>query len=208
MKPCILLRLVRVPPRESKVADLELAVGIHHEVAGLEVAVEDVGRVDVLEPAQDLVDEGLVVGVGEGLSGSDDGVEIGLHQLLVQVELVVGLRVDDVHVVEAGDVFVVAKVLEELDLAQGALGEDLLAKDVGDLFDGDRLAAVACRVACRHHQAISTLTELFRDGEVVLDDKRLSVNVEGVSGLCHRGRGRMTLRSACRIACGGISVDE
>jgi hypothetical protein len=29
-----------------------------------------------------------------------------------------------------------AKVLQELDLAQGALGQDLFAKDIGDLLDG------------------------------------------------------------------------
>lgn len=32
-----------------------------------------------------------------------------------------------------------AEVLQQLDLAQGALGENLLAKDIGDLFDGDAL---------------------------------------------------------------------
>lgn len=28
------------------------------------------------------------------------------------------------------------EVLQELDLAQGALGQDLLAEDIGDLLDG------------------------------------------------------------------------
>jgi hypothetical protein len=31
------------------------------------------------------------------------------------------------------------EVLEELDLAQSALGQDLLAKDIGDFLDGDTL---------------------------------------------------------------------
>jgi len=34
---------------------------------------------------------------------------------------------------------VAPKVLEQLDLAQGALGQDLLAEDIGDLLDGDAL---------------------------------------------------------------------
>jgi hypothetical protein len=33
-----------------------------------------------------------------------------------------------------------SEVLQQLNFAQGALGEDLLAEDVGDLFDGDALA--------------------------------------------------------------------
>ena len=32
-----------------------------------------------------------------------------------------------------------AEVLQELDLAQGALGQDLLAEHIGDLLDGDAL---------------------------------------------------------------------
>jgi hypothetical protein len=31
------------------------------------------------------------------------------------------------------------EVLEKLDLAQGALGQDLLAEHIGDLLDGDAL---------------------------------------------------------------------
>ena len=31
-------------------------------------------------------------------------------------------------------------MLQQLDLAQGALGEDLFAEDIGDLLDGDALA--------------------------------------------------------------------
>jgi hypothetical protein len=36
-----------------------------------------------------------------------------------------------------------AEVLQQLDLAQGALGEDLLAKDIGNLFDGDALVGLS-----------------------------------------------------------------
>ena len=77
----ILLRVHGETPGKTKIADLELAVGVDEQVAGLEVTVEDVGRVDVLEAAQDLVDEGLEVCVGEGLAGADDGGKIALHEL-------------------------------------------------------------------------------------------------------------------------------
>lgn len=182
---------------KAKVADLELAVGVNEQVAGLQVSVEDVGGVDVLETAQDLVDEGLEVGVGQGLAGSDNGRQVALHQLCKIVSLqflvalplfpqnrscarprlvltfvevclveVVGSR--NVHIVETCDLYrpvrvsacilqqkdpfvthvaVAAKVLQQLDLAQGALGEDLLAEDIGDFLDGDALVRLV--VDCR-----------------------------------------------------------
>jgi hypothetical protein len=51
-----------------------------------------------------LVDEGLEVGVGQGLATADDGGQITLHQLLVQVDLVVAAgTAGDVHVEETCD---------------------------------------------------------------------------------------------------------
>eukprot|EP00955_Chlamydomonas_euryale_P068891 360262-Chlamydomonas_euryale.AAC.9 len=47
--------------REAKVADLELAVRVGQDVLRLQVTVEDFGRVYVLEAAQHLVEEELVV---------------------------------------------------------------------------------------------------------------------------------------------------
>jgi hypothetical protein len=49
--------------------------------------MKHIGRVYVFQPAQDLVDEGLEMGIGEGLSGSDDGGEIALHELYFEVRL-------------------------------------------------------------------------------------------------------------------------
>ena len=77
----ILLWVDREPSRKTKIADLELAVGVDEQVAGLEVAVQHIGRVYVLQSAEDLVDEGLEVGVGQGLAGSDDGSQVAFHEL-------------------------------------------------------------------------------------------------------------------------------
>ena len=52
--------------------------------------MQHIGRVDVLQAAQDLVDEGLEVGVGEGLAGADDGGQIALHELWGVSALFVG----------------------------------------------------------------------------------------------------------------------
>ena len=77
----ILLRVHRKTAGQSKIADLELAVGVDQQVAGLQVAVQHIGRVDVLQAAQDLVDEGLEMSVGKGLTGTNDGGKIAFHQL-------------------------------------------------------------------------------------------------------------------------------
>ena len=50
--------------------------------------MEDVCRVDVLETAQDLVDEGLEVCIGQGLAGSDDGCQIAFHEFCTVVSMV------------------------------------------------------------------------------------------------------------------------
>ena len=70
---------------ESKVANLEFAIGVDQQIARLQVAVKDVGRVDVFEPSADLIDEVLKVGVGQGLLGSNNLVKVCFHQLLNQV---------------------------------------------------------------------------------------------------------------------------
>lgn len=46
---CVLIRVDGEASSETKVANLELAIGIDKQVAGLEISVEDIGRVDVLE---------------------------------------------------------------------------------------------------------------------------------------------------------------
>jgi len=96
--------LVAEATGETKVANLQLAVGIDEQVAGLEVAVQDVCRVDVFETAENLVDEGLEVGVGQGLATADDGGQITFHQFFVEVDLVVAAgAAGDVHVEETCD---------------------------------------------------------------------------------------------------------
>ena len=85
--------------RQAKVANLKVAVGVEQEVGRLEVAVDDVGRVEGLEGAEGLVDKVLGVVVGEVL-GADDAVHVGLHQLLDEVDLLERLerrRLDDVQ---------------------------------------------------------------------------------------------------------------
>jgi hypothetical protein len=66
---------------ETKVADLQIAVGVQKQVGGLEIAVEDVRRVHGFECAQRLVDEVLTVVVGQLLC-ADNTVHVGFHEFL------------------------------------------------------------------------------------------------------------------------------
>jgi hypothetical protein len=66
----LLLRLIE-PASEPEIANLELAVCVHEQVARLEVTVEHIGGVDIFQTAQRLVDEGLEVRVRERLTGTN-----------------------------------------------------------------------------------------------------------------------------------------
>lgn len=74
---------------------------------------------------------GLVSGC-DGLGGKRS-VVVGLSHIAMSCKVLAWLRR-----AEAGAC--TSEVLEQLDFAQGTLGQDLLAEDVGDLFDGDALA--------------------------------------------------------------------
>ena len=52
-----------VTSRQTKVTDFQLTVGVDEQVTGLQVTVEDICRVNVLQTAKRLVDEGLEVRV-------------------------------------------------------------------------------------------------------------------------------------------------
>ena len=77
---CILLRVDRETTRQTKVTDFQLAIGIDQQVTGFQVTVQDVGRMDILQPAKNLVDEGLEMGIGQRLSGANNRGQITFHQ--------------------------------------------------------------------------------------------------------------------------------
>ena len=87
--PRILFWIDGKSSRETEITDLQLTVRVHEQVSGLQVSVENVGGVDVFQTAEDLVDEGLEVCVGEGLTGSDDCCEIAFHEFCFYVRVCV-----------------------------------------------------------------------------------------------------------------------
>ncbi len=87
-----------------------------------QVAVDDVCRVDVLEAAEDLVDEVLNVFVSEGVVAVDDLVQVRVHVVQDNVELLKRAR-RGLQVTQPDAVFVL-EVAKQLDFAQDALGVD------------------------------------------------------------------------------------
>lgn len=150
-------------PRESKVADLEVAVFVDEDVGWLEVAVDHAGRVDILEPSEHLVDEVLNELVVER-AGGEESVEVGSEELSDKVD-VFERRDEDVaqrddltsgrqtgqHIrqktrrTEAASAkmkskthVLVADVLQQLELSVGPLAQYRCRKRLHDLLDGDR----------------------------------------------------------------------
>ena len=83
----ILLWVNRESSSQSKIANLQFAVGIDQEISGLQVAMKDIRRVDIFQSAQDLVDERLEMCIGEGLAGSNDGSKIAFHKLCIRISI-------------------------------------------------------------------------------------------------------------------------
>ena len=109
---------LRRRPRQAKVAYFQVAVRVQEQVAGLQIAVQHLRGVNVLEPAQDLVQEILAVLVAEALRRSQDLVEVRVHQLVHQVDVVEVILGRGTHdVLEQHDVLVLQPA-KELDLAE------------------------------------------------------------------------------------------
>jgi hypothetical protein len=106
-------------PRQTEIANLEVAVLVDKNVGRLEVTVNDSGRVDVLETTEDLVQEVLDELLLER-PGGEETVEVGTEELGDKVDV---LERRDEDVGKADDVLV-SDMLQELQLTIGALGED------------------------------------------------------------------------------------
>ena len=56
-----------IPASKTKVAYLQLAIGIDEQISRFQVPVQDVCAVDIFEATEGLIDERLEVGIGERL---------------------------------------------------------------------------------------------------------------------------------------------
>lgn len=69
---------------QTKVANLEIAVGVQKKVGRLEITVQDVGGVHRLQGAEGLINEVLAVVVRQVLR-ADNAVHVRLHEFLSAV---------------------------------------------------------------------------------------------------------------------------
>mmetsp|Transcript_13085 Transcript_13085/g.41375 ORF Transcript_13085/g.41375 Transcript_13085/m.41375 type:complete len:353 (-) Transcript_13085:435-1493(-) len=121
---------------EAKVADLQLAVGVGQDVLRLEVAVKHVGRVDVLQTTEQLVEEELIVLCCEVIVCLDHLMQVGLHKLEHHVNILVALGVVRQHDVPQLDDVGMPEVAEQLDLAQDTRRIRDVLEDIRDFLNG------------------------------------------------------------------------
>ena len=121
---CVLFWVHREASCQTKITNFQLTVRVDQEIARLQVSMEDIGRVDVFETTQDLINEGLEVSVGKRLTRPDDSSQVAFHELchrsekdvliapsartLVDICLVEALRSRDVHVKQASDLYLLS----------------------------------------------------------------------------------------------------
>ena len=84
-----------------------------------------------LEATQHLIEEVLEVGVCELLARANDLVHVGLHELLNHINFIEGLIIPHLeHIQHIGDVLMTLELPQQLDLAEGPLGDNFPVKDL------------------------------------------------------------------------------
>lgn len=138
--------------------------------------MEDIGGVDVLHAAEQLVQEELVVLGREVVVGLDYLVEVGLHELEDDVNVAeLAARWGEHDMLDPDDVRV-AQEAEQLDLAEDAGGVGDVLEDIVDLLDGDVLASEGVEGGGDH--AVAALADHLGDlvpagVAVVREERRL-----------------------------------
>jgi hypothetical protein len=107
--------------------------------------MEDIRRMDVFQTAEDLVDEGLEMGICEGLSRADDCGKITLHKFckilacdvnrlpynitFIEIGLVEVIRPGNVHIIKTSNLRVSKLVIitKVIDVRYGVLGSVVAA---------------------------------------------------------------------------------
>ena len=172
---------------ESKVADLEQEmIAVDEEIRGLEIAVKNIGRVDVLESSQELIEEQLYVFLSEPFM-LHQLVEVRVHQFLNDVHalciaqhrvlLVERPSLRAQYLVNQNHV-VVSETFQDPDLAKRLSTASLVGD--ADLLDGNTI--VGSRVRGRKHEAAGAVSDGLQVREAIAD----------VEGVClHRVDGQL-----------------
>ena len=121
--------------------------------------MQQVSRMHVLEALEHLVDNVLLVDVLEDVR-TDDGVQIRVHKVKHQVDVAVVFRAH--HVLEPDNILVARKLLQENDLAEGALGVRGILERIEVLFQRhDLLGAL---INCLPYDTVRSLS--YRLGQI------------------------------------------
>ena len=157
-------------PRQPEVANFEIACCVHQQVAGLQVPMEDVGRVDVFEAPENLIEEVANVVITESLS-LEQLVQVSLHQALDNVDITETVDVDWTEDVADVDDILVLEPVEDLDLPESSLAVSLMLKRA-DLLDGN--LALSLDVQSRHNHPVGALPDVLEVEIPVADTEHLA----------------------------------
>ena len=165
-------------PREAEVANLEIACCVQQKVAWLQVTVEDIGRVDILEAPENLIEEVADVVIAESLS-LEQLVQVSLHQALDNVDITETVNVNwTENISDVYDIFMLEPV-QDLDLPEGSLAVSLVLERA-DLLDGD--LALSLDVHGGHDHAVCALPDVLEVEVPVADTEHLAPDQLGRGG--------------------------
>ena len=117
-----------------------------------------------------LVDEVLVMVVGECLRRANDLMQVGIHELVDHVHIIKRVSSGRLHdVLDSYDVFMV-QVSKQPNFTEGASSVCRVLKGIPNLLYSDFLARF--RVPCRTHDTISALADRFDRRVLGIDFKQ------------------------------------
>ena len=143
-------------PAQSQIADLDVAIFVDQDVLGLDVAVDNLAFVHVLHGPQDLEDEVLDVLLSERVPQPHDLVQVGVHELGDQVDVLVVLPMGRVDRNQFDDVGVVQELVQN-DLAVDPFGVEGVVEHLLYFLYGHSL--VGCLVQGLDDLAVPALTQ-------------------------------------------------
>jgi hypothetical protein len=114
-----LIRLLGVKgAREPEISHLHMTLRVKQEVAGLQVSVQQIGRVHELQAFEDLVDNILLMNVLQDVR-PDNCMQICVHKIEDEVYISIVLCTN--HILKSDDIFMTGELLKENDLSERSL---------------------------------------------------------------------------------------
>ena len=135
-----------------------MALGVEQQVAWLQVSMQQVGGVHVLQALENLVDDVLLMDLFQDV-GTDDSMEVGIHEVENEIDISVVFRPDDV--LQSDDVLVADELLQEDDLTERPLRISRVLEGVEVLLESNNLFSAL--VNSFPDDAVGTLAKLLQN---------------------------------------------